>query len=190
MREGRRNSSIYRHEVRRAAIEALLDAVDELTGATDRGQHGAAASSGRARPLMTQDVRAIDWQADSSESVLRKIRAAEGHPGVLDAIGGHAFHLFGGHLERALRGTPGELIVQRDGAICRPGRTGQCGSRSSRGKKRQPSGISSCPRLSPCSGGGRRAQVAREHGRTRRTAAEPTTPIAKSPTKSAATWAI
>ena len=118
MREASK-SSIYRHEVRRAAIEALLDAVNELTGPTDRGRQGAAASSGRARPLMTQDVRAIDWQADSSESVLRKIRAAEGHPGVLDTIDGHAFHLFGGHLERALRGIPGELIVQRDGAICR-----------------------------------------------------------------------
>ena len=74
---------------------------------------------GRARPLMTQDVRAIDWHADATATVLRKLRAAEGHPGVLDEIGGTAFHLFGGHEEGALRGTPGQIIARRDGAICR-----------------------------------------------------------------------
>ena len=51
--------------------------------------------------------------------VVRKIRAAEGHPGVLDAIAGVGFHLFGVHRERALRGRPGEIIAQRNGAICR-----------------------------------------------------------------------
>jgi putative two-component system hydrogenase maturation factor HypX/HoxX len=50
---------------------------------------------------------------------MRKIRAAEGHPGVLDEVEGTAFHLFGAHTERALRGRPGEIIAQRDGAICR-----------------------------------------------------------------------
>ena len=34
-------ASIYRHEVRRAAIEALFDAVDEITGATEPREHGA-----------------------------------------------------------------------------------------------------------------------------------------------------
>jgi putative two-component system hydrogenase maturation factor HypX/HoxX len=68
---------------------------------------------------MTQDVRAIDWNSDSAERVLRKIRAGEGSPGVLDTIDGQSFHLFGGHPERSLRGRPGELIAQRDGAICR-----------------------------------------------------------------------
>ena len=51
--------------------------------------------------------------------MLRRIRAAEGHPGVLDSIGGEPFHLFGGHREISLRGRPGELIAQRDGAVCR-----------------------------------------------------------------------
>ena len=77
------------------------------------------AVGGAARPLMTQDVRAIEWQSDSTEVVLRKIHAAEGHPGVLDDIQGVAFHLFGAHRERALRGQPGEIIATRAGAICR-----------------------------------------------------------------------
>ena len=68
---------------------------------------------------MSQDVRAIDWRADSTDSVVRKIRAGEGHPGVLDAIEGTEFHLFGVHREQALRGHAGEIIAQRSGAICR-----------------------------------------------------------------------
>ena len=114
-------SSIYRHEVRHAAIEALLEAVARIAEG-DGPPHGLGrrvAVGGAARPLMTQDVRAIEWQSDSTEVVLRKIHAAEGHPGVLDDIQGVAFHLFGAHRERALRGQPGEIIATRAGAICR-----------------------------------------------------------------------
>jgi len=53
------------------------------------------------------------------DRILRKVRAAEGNPGVLDRIGDVEFHLFGAHAERALRGTPGAIIAQRGGAICR-----------------------------------------------------------------------
>jgi putative two-component system protein, hydrogenase maturation factor HypX/HoxX len=115
-------SSLYRHEVRRAAIEALMEAIGKLLdgdGTPNALDLDAAAVRGRARPLMTQDVRAIRWESDSTETVVRKIRAAEGHPGVLDAVHGSEFHLFGVHVERALRGDPGEIIAQRNEAICR-----------------------------------------------------------------------
>ena len=75
--------------------------------------------TGRARPLMRQELRAIYWEADSTDTVIRKIRAGEGHPGVLDEIQGTGFHLFGAHPEQALSGRAGEIIAQRDGAICR-----------------------------------------------------------------------
>jgi putative two-component system protein, hydrogenase maturation factor HypX/HoxX len=113
--------SIYRHEVRRAAVAALVEAVEK---AFDGGAGGpldedGARVVGRARPLMKQDVRAIDWTSDSTDTVLRKLRAAEGHPGVLNEIGGAEFHLFGAHREQRLRGAPGKIIAQRHGAICR-----------------------------------------------------------------------
>jgi putative two-component system hydrogenase maturation factor HypX/HoxX len=114
-------TSLYRHEVRRAAIEALVDAI----GRVDAGEspipldYGDPRATGDARPLMKQEVRKIDWRSDSTATVVRRIRAAEGHPGVLDSIGGTEFHLFGAHRERALRGEPGELLAQRNGAICR-----------------------------------------------------------------------
>jgi putative two-component system hydrogenase maturation factor HypX/HoxX len=115
-------SSLYRHEVRHAAVDAVIEAVTRIEGedagasALDSGRRPV---TGRPRPLMTQDVRAIDWNFDRTSTVLRKIRAAEGHPGVLDEIDGIEFHLFGGHREGVLYGPPGELIATRDQAICR-----------------------------------------------------------------------
>jgi putative two-component system hydrogenase maturation factor HypX/HoxX len=111
--------SIYRHEVRRAAIEALVEAVRKVVGDAAPGPSGDVRAVGRARPLMKQDVRAIDWSSDPTDVVVRKIRAAEGHPGVLDSVGGADHHLFGAHCEERLCGTPGEIVAQRDGAICR-----------------------------------------------------------------------
>jgi putative two-component system protein, hydrogenase maturation factor HypX/HoxX len=113
--------SVYRHEVRRTAIDALVEAVQKVFegGAAEPLDESDPRVVGRARPLMKQDVRAIDWKSDPSETVLRKIRAAEGHPGVLDEIAGVDFHLFGAHREHGLRGDPGEIIAKRHGAICR-----------------------------------------------------------------------
>ena len=113
--------SIYRHEVRRAAIEALVEAVEKAFDGAAREPlaEDDARVVGRARPLMKQDVRAIDWASDSTDTVLRKLRAAEGHPGVLDEVAGADFHLFGAHREQRLRGAPGKMIAQRHGAICR-----------------------------------------------------------------------
>jgi putative two-component system protein, hydrogenase maturation factor HypX/HoxX len=115
-------SSLYRHEVRRGAIDALLEAIGQIAdGARRPDARGGQAETvnGTARPLMGQDVRAIDWKADRTGVVVRKIRAGEGHPGVLDVIRGTEFHLFGAHPERVLSGRPGEIIAQRNGAICR-----------------------------------------------------------------------
>jgi len=108
-------SSLYRHEVRRAAVEAIVEAVE---GIAEPGAAGVRVA-GDDRPLMTQNVRAIDWSGDGTDAVVRKLRAAEGHPGVLERIGATEFHLFGVHRERELGGAPGEIVATRDGAICR-----------------------------------------------------------------------
>jgi putative two-component system hydrogenase maturation factor HypX/HoxX len=114
-------SSLYRHEVRRAAIEAVVEAVGRVVGGDlpQPLEPGDPRISGRQRPLMKQDIRAIDWSSDSTATVIRRIRAAEGHPGVLDDVQGSPFHLFGVHREQALYGAAGEIIAQRNGAICR-----------------------------------------------------------------------
>jgi putative two-component system hydrogenase maturation factor HypX/HoxX len=115
-------SSLYRHEVRRAAIAALLDAMAglEQDGFVPRRlDYDDPTVTGRPRPLIRQGERAVDWTADSTETIVRRVRAAEGHPGLLDTIGGEELHLFGAHPERILRGRPGDIIATRHGAICR-----------------------------------------------------------------------
>ena len=114
-------SSLYRHEVRRAAIDALVEAVTKvIAGEAPVGlDPDDPRVVGRARALMHQYVRAIDWNADRTDAVVRKIRAAEGHPGVVDEVEGVHFHLFGVAREPALRGRPGQIIARRHGAVCR-----------------------------------------------------------------------
>lgn len=117
-------SSLYRHEVRHAAIEAIVEAVERVIEHGGRAPEELGSLSklsvmGRARPVMSQTVRAIDWSVDRTDTIVRKIRSAEGYPGVLDAIDGVQFHLFGAHPERVLRGRPGEIVAQHTGAICR-----------------------------------------------------------------------
>jgi putative two-component system protein, hydrogenase maturation factor HypX/HoxX len=113
-------SSIYRHEVRHAAVGALKKAFQRLgERPLENDPDLPGQLSGCARPLMTRAVRAIDWDQDPTDTVMRKIRAGDGHPGVLDTIHGAPFHLFGVHGETHLHGVPGEIVAQRDGAICR-----------------------------------------------------------------------
>lgn len=117
-----RKSSLYRNEVTEAAAAALLAAVERFTSSSfvpqvldDRDP----AVHGRARPLMSQAQRRIDWLNDDSAAILRKIRSADGAPGVEDEILGQPYLLFDACGEADLSGRPGEIIARRDGAICR-----------------------------------------------------------------------
>ncbi|MFE2582743.1 hydrogenase maturation protein [Streptomyces sp. NPDC059378] len=78
----------------------------------------------RTRPYLDQSVRRIDWCADGTATVLRKLRAADSRPGVLDVLLGGEWYLHGGHPEEGLRGRPGELLATRAGALCRATKDG------------------------------------------------------------------
>ena len=115
--------SLYRNEVTEAAVKALLTALDRMQDPAFRPQPPDYASPdvrGRPRPAMRQADRAIDWTRDASATVLAKIRAADGVPGVLDGLYGDPVYLYDAHPEDALRGgAPGAVIARRDGAILR-----------------------------------------------------------------------
>jgi len=119
-------SSLYRNEVTEAAVVAMREALERMArGDTPQSLAAAGdAARGRLRPMMRQPDRAIDWRVDDTATVLRKIRAADGSPGVLDEIRGACVHLFDAHPEGRLRAEfaaagPGTVVAQRDGALRR-----------------------------------------------------------------------
>ncbi len=132
-------SDLYRNEVSDAAVEAVLLAVDRFASGTftprpqdqqpervdvpsppGEARRPAASSGGPGtRPYLRQDVRRIDWASDPAEVVLRKLRAADSQPGVLDEFLGAEWFLHGGCAEDTLRGRPGEFLATRAGALCR-----------------------------------------------------------------------
>ncbi|HRP34354.1 MAG TPA: hydrogenase maturation protein [Gammaproteobacteria bacterium] len=114
--------SIYRFEVTEAAVAAVLEAVDKLAEGDFRAEAPDPADraiAGGWRDSMRQSDRRIDWQQDDTIKVLRKIHSADGHPGVRDNIAGRPVRLYAASAEYRLAGAPGELLAQRDGAVCR-----------------------------------------------------------------------
>ena len=119
-------SSLYRNEVTEAAVTALRLTLERISRGESPQPLSLArpAPRGILRPAMRQQDRAIDWRADNTVTALRKIRAADGFPGVLDDVRGEIVHLFDAHAEGRLRTEfpevePGAVIARRDGAILR-----------------------------------------------------------------------
>ena len=111
-----KKASVYRHEVTQAATVAVLQAVERFASGGFVPQRPI---NSQWQPLMKQANRAIDWQCDDSATVLRKINAADGFPGVADSLFGQPCHLFDAWNESTLCGTPGEVIAQRETALLR-----------------------------------------------------------------------
>ncbi len=114
-------SSLYRHEVTEAAVRGALEAVQRFAAGgfePEALDYADPSARGELRPPLKQESRAIDWDKDTSAEIVRKIRAADSSPGVLDEQFGSPYYLFGAHEEDRLRGLPGEIIATRHGAIC------------------------------------------------------------------------
>jgi putative two-component system hydrogenase maturation factor HypX/HoxX len=116
---------LYRREVVDAATRAVFDALA-------RWRPGATAPSpapelpaerGRWRPLVRSEERAVDWSRDDSATVLRKVRSADGSPGVLATLSGERCRLYDAHpvtaatLSRAAAPAPGTAVARRGPAL-------------------------------------------------------------------------
>ncbi len=130
VRSGCTKSSVYRREVTQAAAVAVLRALQRVVPGSLQAQHvsdphAAPPASARWLPLLKQAQRQIDWLVDDTATVLRKIAAADGFPGVLDALWGQACRLFDAHpasaavLQRFSASKPGELLAHRGPALLR-----------------------------------------------------------------------
>ena len=116
-------ASLYRNEVTEAAVGAIkltLARIAQPGFRPESQDYRRPEIRGRARPLARQCNRAIDWRHDDTATVLRKIRAADGAPGVLDEIRDVPCYLYDAHPEgRLCGGSPGDIIARRSDAICR-----------------------------------------------------------------------
>ena len=121
MRLAKKNS-LYRNEVVEAAVRAVLAAVERFQSGTFKPMqldYSNPEVLGRLHTPIKQADRAIDWSRDDTHTVLRKIHAADGFPGVLDTLCGETCYLFDACAEDTLRGSkPGAIIAKRNGAIC------------------------------------------------------------------------
>jgi putative two-component system hydrogenase maturation factor HypX/HoxX len=115
-----RKSSLYNGPVADAAMECILEVV---TKAGDPGftpvpaeRMPAPVPGARLRPLMRQEDRAFSWN-EPTEHIVRRIRAADGSPGVRAELAGLPVFAYDAHpgLHRGAR--PGELVSRRQGAV-------------------------------------------------------------------------
>ena len=119
MREASK-ASLYRSEVADAAVAAVTTAVERFGSGEFRPTPLADMPNplpGCERPLLRQQDRRIDWAADSTATVLRKIRSADGFPGLADEVFGRRLYLFDARPASGLSGTPGELLARAGGAV-------------------------------------------------------------------------
>ncbi|HIJ39303.1 MAG TPA: hydrogenase maturation protein [Rhodospirillaceae bacterium] len=105
-------SSLYRQEVTESATEAVLAAVARFPEARAHPP-----KPGVWKPLMRQSDRAIDWSRDQTSDVLRKIRAADGMPGVASEILGLPVYCFDARDGAPLVGPPGVVVARGQGAV-------------------------------------------------------------------------
>jgi len=114
-----RKSSLYRNEVTEAAVSAVRTALARVQQGSGPLLDATRGNAHVWQPALRQCERAIDWMRDDTATVLRKIRAADGFPGVEDELFGRRFRLFDAHPETRLAGEAGALMGRHHEAICR-----------------------------------------------------------------------
>ncbi|MGR9053644.1 MAG: formyltransferase family protein, partial [Gammaproteobacteria bacterium] len=115
-------SSLFNREVTQAAVDCLWEALTYFEAPDFKPEalnYDQPDVKGQQRPFMKQTMRAIDWKKHKTEDILRRIRAADGSPGLLDEIYGKPFYLFNAHKADGLSGKPGTVIAVAEQAICR-----------------------------------------------------------------------
>ncbi len=115
-----RKSSLYNGPVADAAMECLAEVVakagDPAFTPVPADRAPAELPGARPRPLMTQADRAFDW-SEETERIVRRIRAADGTPGVRTEVGGLPVFAYDATPGLALPGRPGQILNRRQGAV-------------------------------------------------------------------------
>lgn len=121
-----KKSSLYRNQVTEAASRAVMQALTHFQQTDFRPCPLARwpNTRGKERPAMRQSDRQINWKQDDTLTVLHKIHAADGLPGVQDELFGTPCFLFDAHAEPEISGPPGALLGWRSHSLVRATRDG------------------------------------------------------------------
>jgi putative two-component system hydrogenase maturation factor HypX/HoxX len=114
-----RKSGLYSGPVADAAVELVHEVVAKATDPTfvpTPLDYRRPDVVGRLRPAMRQSDREFSW-SDCTATILRRIRAADGSPGVRTTLVGTAVSVFDAHPGPALPGRPGEILCRCHGAV-------------------------------------------------------------------------
>ncbi|MBG0563219.1 enoyl-CoA hydratase-related protein [Actinoplanes aureus] len=115
-----RKSALYSGPVSDAALECVFEVVAKAADPTfvpvPAENTPTEAPGARPRPLMRQADRAFDW-AEPTDAILRRIRAADGSPGVRTEVAGLAVYAYDAHPGLARGGRPGVILGRRQGAV-------------------------------------------------------------------------
>lgn len=118
-------ASLYRQEIVKASLEALEILFEQIEQGNPLPQ-----LMNPIHTQFTQAMRSIDWQKDSTQTIIDKIYFSDSFPGVLDEILEVECYLYGVWKEEKLgsetsvsqNGTevpsPKTILAKRDGAIC------------------------------------------------------------------------
>ena len=124
--ESATKSSLYRTQVVRTAVKCLEETLYKLENgiAPEPLDYTNASVKGTLMPRMKDEVRKIDWEKDSLDSVLRKIRCSDSVPGAIATLEGQSFRLFNPFVEEILmpKGSyndlaSGSVVGYRNGAV-------------------------------------------------------------------------
>ncbi|WP_306205967.1 hydrogenase maturation protein [Actinoplanes sp. RD1] len=115
-----RKSSLYSGPVADAALECVFEVVAKAADPgfrpTPPAETPAEVRGARPRPAMKQADRAFDW-SDPAEAILRRIRAADGSPGVRTTVAGREVYAYDAHLGLSRGAPPGTILGRRQGAV-------------------------------------------------------------------------
>jgi putative two-component system hydrogenase maturation factor HypX/HoxX len=106
-------ASLYRQEIVRASLDALDSLFENI-----KNDSFVLQELSPIHEKYLQSQRKINWENDTSKTIIEKVHLADSHPGVLDEILGVKCYLYGVHKEEKFKGKPKEILAKRDGAIC------------------------------------------------------------------------
>ena len=112
-------SSLYNGPVADAAIELIDEVVQQAADPTFEPQpldERAADVIGTLRPAMRTTDRHVAW-SDDTATIVRRIRAADGSPGVRTTLGGVPLAVFDAHPGPMLLGAPGTVARRHHDAV-------------------------------------------------------------------------